>query len=334
LLADTDLFFSAAVRLPVLCEGWRRVLRFPVVVCVRGLLFAFGFMWVSEEGSPAPLEDAPVVIANHTTFVEPVYFAARIGATFIASADKASLPVAGAVLHVAQAILVDRQSADSRHATVDALKARAADAPRWATPVMLFPEGTTTNGRALIGFKAGAFLCGRPVQPCIVSYPFDHCDPCWVADGPSLYALLWRLGCQFYNRMTVRYLPVYKPSPAELADTMLFARNVRAVMARAMGVPITEHSFDDVLLMVKAAELRLPPSQFDVELAPLSKLLDVRIDRVKELLAAFAKIDVRRTGKVNAEEFMQAMGLHNNPLRERLFQLLDQNGTGEIGTER
>lgn len=45
--------------------------------------------------------------------------------------------------------------------------------------VFLFPEGTTTNGRALISFKLGAFVPGFPVQPVVVRYPFVHLDVSW-----------------------------------------------------------------------------------------------------------------------------------------------------------
>lgn len=37
-------------------------------------------------------------------------------------------------------------------------------------PMLLFPEGTTTNGRYLLPFKSGAFLAGCPLQPVILQY--------------------------------------------------------------------------------------------------------------------------------------------------------------------
>lgn len=39
-----------------------------------------------------------------------------------------------------------------------------------ARPVLLFPEGTTTNGRYLLPFKTGAFLAGLPVKPVVMRY--------------------------------------------------------------------------------------------------------------------------------------------------------------------
>jgi lysophosphatidylcholine acyltransferase/lyso-PAF acetyltransferase len=45
--------------------------------------------------------------------------------------------------------------------------------------VLLFPEGTTTNGRSLISFKLGAFAPGFPIQPVVIRYPFVHFDISW-----------------------------------------------------------------------------------------------------------------------------------------------------------
>jgi len=37
-------------------------------------------------------------------------------------------------------------------------------------PMLLFPEGTTSNGRYLLPFRTGAFLAGVPVRPVVISY--------------------------------------------------------------------------------------------------------------------------------------------------------------------
>ena len=41
----------------------------------------------------------------------------------------------------------------------------------------------------------------------------------------------------------------YVPNAAELADPLLYARNVRRLMAAAMDVPVTDHSLGDFRLM-------------------------------------------------------------------------------------
>ena len=39
-----------------------------------------------------------------------------------------------------------------------------------ARPLLLFPEGTTTNGHYLLPFKTGAFLAGQPLQLVVMRY--------------------------------------------------------------------------------------------------------------------------------------------------------------------
>lgn len=52
--------------------------------------------------------------------------------------------------------------------------------------VLLFPEGTTTNGKFLISFQLGAFIPAYPIQPVIVRYPHVHFDQSWY-DVPSFF---------------------------------------------------------------------------------------------------------------------------------------------------
>jgi hypothetical protein len=60
--------------------------------------------------------------------------------------------------------------------------------------------------------------------------------------------------------MSVHWLPVYRPSEAEQKDAALYASNVRKLLGLAIGITPTDHSFDDVLLMleVRAGQVRAP----------------------------------------------------------------------------
>lgn len=75
-----------------------------------------------------------------------------------------------ALSKMAQPICVSREEKDSRHKAIEELKVRANADELWP-PLLLFPEGTCTNRQALITFKAGAFIPGKPVQPIVIRYP-------------------------------------------------------------------------------------------------------------------------------------------------------------------
>lgn len=58
--------------------------------------------------------------------------------------------------------------------------------------VLVFPEGTCTNQRALITFKHGPFIPGKPIQPVTVRYRYCSLDPSFPAVAPSLVTLALR----------------------------------------------------------------------------------------------------------------------------------------------
>ena len=73
-------------------------------------------------------------------------------------------------MHMIQPIYVSRADKESKHKTIASIKERANSEGKWP-PFLIFPEGTVTNRKALITFKAGAFIPGKPVQPVLVRYP-------------------------------------------------------------------------------------------------------------------------------------------------------------------
>jgi len=108
-------------------------------------------------------------------------------------------------------------------------------------PVVVFPEGTTSNGKQLITFHTGAFLSGEPVQPVIFRYPHKHFSPSW--ESISAIRHLFRLMTQISNYLEITILPLYMPSEEEKRNPELYAKNVRKVMADALKVPVKDYSF-------------------------------------------------------------------------------------------
>ena len=240
-------------------SGPRRLAVALVVRCTtRLMLFSLGYVWVSVEGAPAGATEAPVVVANHTCMIDPFVLSLFFVPAPVGAVEQLNLPLVGTFARAIQTVTVDRRDPNSRHAVVETIKARARSGGRWPH-TLLFPEGTTTNARALITFKPGAFLPGVPVQPCVITFPrpAHGLHPGWVNPHGAPY-LVWRICLQPVNRVHVRFLPVYSPSAAEVASPSLFASNVRERMAEAMGVPCTQHSFDDVRLQAHASAVGEP----------------------------------------------------------------------------
>ena len=116
---------------------------------------------------------------------------------------------------------------------------RQFDASAGDRPIVLFPEGTTHNGRALLTYFSGGFAGGSAIQPVLLQYPFRHLNSaCYLTTLP---AHVCRLLLAPWVVMRVTYLPTYSPSPEERDDPELMAANVRTLMANALGVPLSTY---------------------------------------------------------------------------------------------
>ncbi|KAJ1617821.1 hypothetical protein T492DRAFT_1151703 [Pavlovales sp. CCMP2436] len=218
----------------------RRRLLAPMAPIFRCALFVVGYHTIETHGRPFP--KARIIVCNHTTFLDPMLLCASLGTvSFVGAQRYASIPIISTVGRAMHHIILDRRNHDSRGAVLREINARARSTQPWPH-VAIFPEGTTTSGKALIRFKKGAFTPGVVVQPVVVRYPFAAVDPAWVAAGPQLATLLWLLLCQLENHAIVTWLQPYEPSAAEAADPDLFAENVRGVMAAALKIPVTDHT--------------------------------------------------------------------------------------------
>lgn len=82
----------------------------------------------------------------------------------------------------------------------------AGDGPH-RRPILLFPEGTTTNGRYLLRFRTGTFIAGVPIQPTILKYgPVSVQSLIWVYLGVYLLSSIWMMPCKLAQ---TGFLPIW-----------------------------------------------------------------------------------------------------------------------------
>ncbi|XP_073390454.1 lysophospholipid acyltransferase LPEAT2 isoform X2 [Physcomitrium patens] len=307
---------------------WRRSLMLPVRLCARVNLFACGFHWIHLKGSPAPRHEAPILVSNHVTFVDPLFLFFKHLPVIVTAYENLNLPVAGAIIKAMQAIAVDRISRESRQSASDAIK-RKAMCNDWSH-VMIFPEATTTNGKLLISFKAGAFTPGFPVQPILIRYPHVHMDPCWVAEGPVIYWLLFRLMTQFHNFMSVEYLPVIHPTLEETKNPNLFAERVRLTMARAMNTSVTQHTYEDAYMAMEAVRLKIDSASALLEFGEFKKISPFTVKEAKRCLSKFLALDCSNRGAVTYKDYIKAVDLPDCFLLQQVFRYFDRTNSGHI----
>ncbi|XP_041916940.1 lysophosphatidylcholine acyltransferase 2 isoform X2 [Alosa alosa] len=233
-------------------------------------------------------------------------------------------------LRCLQPVLVSRKDPDSRKNTIKEIESRSTSGGVWPQ-VLIFPEGTCTNRSCLISFKQGAFIPGVPVQPVILRYPNKLDNVTWTWQGPSSGTLLLLTLCQLYTTVEIEFLPTQIPTEAEKKSPYLFAQKVRGVMAEALGVPVTDHTFEDCRLMISAGELTLPMEAGLVEFTKISRKLDLKWDNIQKELESFAAIaNSCKGGRIKIEEFANYLKIPVTPVLQELFNLFDRDGDGTI----
>ena len=321
------------------------LIQWPLRIMARGILAACGYYYIPTTGQPATPEAAPIVVANHITFVDALFLTYAMCPCPVAEVANLRNPLLGPLLEAQQCILVDRQSGDSRTATKQRIhdRAHALAAGRPGRQVVIFPEASTHAADSLIHFKVGAFAPAVPVQPVFLNYVYRHFDPCWVTSGPGLGFLVFRMLCQFVNHAAVEYLPPVAPDRRDAADPRAFAQRVREALAgagarlRPSGVRMTDHSVDDVALQLAAYRNSLPPAAAVVETEAIKQFFHVDVTNLKLRLQQFAKMDLNKDGRVSMEEFLASFAeqFHVPSEQQRahleeLFHSLDDDESGYL----
>ena len=106
------------------------------------------------------------------------------------------------------------------------------------SPLIIYPEGGTTNGRSLIQFKKGAFKGLRSIKPVIFNYisPFmdpENCVIHFLAQSLIYATVPW-------ISLTIKELPTFEPNDYFFKNHQkegedkweTYARIMREIMAK------------------------------------------------------------------------------------------------------
>uniref|UniRef100_A0A3B4TPB2 Lysophosphatidylcholine acyltransferase 2 n=1 Tax=Seriola dumerili TaxID=41447 RepID=A0A3B4TPB2_SERDU len=296
-------------------KGWRRFMCQRIMAALgRTYYFCMGFR-VVVKGKQVSSSEAPILaVAPHSTFFDGIVCIIAGLPSTVSRVENLATPIFGRFVRCLQPVLVSRKDPDSRKNTIQEIDSRAKSGGRWPQ-VLIFPEGTCTNRSCLITFKQGAFIPAVPVQPVLIRYPNKLVSDC------DCHTTLIYFG----------FLPPHIPTEEERKSPALFASRVRETMARALGVPVTDHTYEDCRLMISAGELTLPMEAGLVEFTKISRKLQLKWDNVRKELEGFAAMASScRGGRITIEEFAGFLKLPVTPPLEELFALFDRNRDGTI----
>jgi 1-acyl-sn-glycerol-3-phosphate acyltransferase len=184
-----------------LCLGplqrWKR----PIQVSWSRISCRLAGLEVRTLGAP-PAGRSALFVANHVSYLDIPVFSAVIDATFVAKSEVGGWPLFGWIAKLTRAILVKRDGRD-----VGAQRGEMQARLLAGENLILFPEGTSTDGSGVAPFKSSLFgiVQGLPpeadlmVQPVSVAYPR-------YADGTRLEGRSRALYCWFGDATLLPHL--------------------------------------------------------------------------------------------------------------------------------
>ncbi|XP_012544156.1 lysophosphatidylcholine acyltransferase isoform X2 [Bombyx mori] len=306
--------------------GWRRSLK-PLICFIGKMSYLAGGMAITVRGRQASKKEAPIlVVAPHSSFLDScIVYATKMSSVIVRKESMDNY--VGKLINYTQPVYVWRDDPNSRQNTIKEIIERATSKEDWPQ-VLIFPEGTCTNRSCLITFKPGGFYPGVPVQPVTIRYPNARDTVTWTWEGPGALKLLWLTLTQVHSSCEIEFLPVYYPSEEEKRDPKLYARNVRDVMAKALGVPVLDYTYDDCRLIARAKNLGIPGAPCAREVSELRAALGLERSQLELHLAAQGLQD--RARWLTAEEFCQRLGVPNDQKTQRLFEIFVQRSSGLV----
>ncbi|XP_076427819.1 lysophosphatidylcholine acyltransferase 2 isoform X2 [Peromyscus maniculatus bairdii] len=193
------------------------------------------------------------------------------------------------------------------------------------------PSLVSRNENAQTPLVGRAFIPGVPVQPILLRYPNKLDTVTWTWQGYTFLQLCVLTFCQLFTRVEVEFMPVQVPSDEEKNDPVLFASRVRNLMAEALAIPVTDHTYEDCRLMISAGQLTLPMEAGLVEFTKISRKLKLDWDGIRKHLDEYASIaSSSKGGRIGIEEFAEYLKLPVSDVLRQLFALFDRNNDGSI----
>jgi len=158
-------------------------------------------------GQPLPSTDPVLIVANHVSWLDMYALSAVAGARFVAKSEVRGWPFFGTIALRFDTLFIVRGS----YRDAARMRTEVARALHEGARVVVFPEGTTTDGTTLGRFHPALFQSAidarAPVQPVAIRYRDGRGDP--------------------------------SPAPVFVGDTTVLASVARVIREPALSVELT-----------------------------------------------------------------------------------------------
>jgi 1-acyl-sn-glycerol-3-phosphate acyltransferase len=169
-----------------------------------------------------------LLVANHVSYFDPLIIGSVVPCAAIAKREVASWPCIGEICKRLGVLYVERDCASSGAHILRQVVRRLES----GVSVLVFPEGTTSCGAAVLPFKRGSFgaaaLAGVPIVPVALHYASR--EAAWVGDATFLPHYL-RAMAKPYTRVDVEFLPPLTLESDASALAELARRKITSALA-------------------------------------------------------------------------------------------------------
>jgi lyso-ornithine lipid O-acyltransferase len=199
----------------------------------RGVLAGIGVRFTFEGQLPT----RGLVVANHLSYLDIAIFSAIMPCCFVSKSEVVRWPFFGKAARVGGTIFLDRSSLASANVAAALIIERLTH----SIPVLLFPEGTSTDGSQVLRFQGrlihSATEVGAPITAAAIRYlpggNTQERELCWFGDAGFLPHLWKVLGVSGFSAQ-VRF-----GQPQTYKDRRIAAEETRAevIAMRNAGLP-------------------------------------------------------------------------------------------------
>ena len=229
-------------------KRWKKQLYVLLCVSIRFICAAFGHVHIRIKGKIDP--ETRIVISNHTAYHDP-FIVSYVYPVSVVCKKELGDGILYYMLDVVDAIYVRRdQAGGATKVIID--HAHNSD----VAPVLIFPEGTITNGDITLFFHRGAFLTEYKVQPVMLRYNQPLVPEGWNSYAwtqTDTFAYFFECLSMPFNFVDVTILP---PMTVKDSDGTPegFAKMAELRMANFLGTKATTRSSNEIFRKRKEAQ--------------------------------------------------------------------------------
>jgi 1-acyl-sn-glycerol-3-phosphate acyltransferase len=149
-----------------------------------------------QVSASGPLPVSGLVVSNHLSYLDILYFSSLVPCIFVSKSEVLDWPLFGILARCGGTIFIER----GRGTAIESVSRQIAAALDAGIPIVLFPEGTSTDGSEVLSFYPSLFeyaaKSATPVYPSAIAYEAldaREADLCYYGDitfGPHLLGVL------------------------------------------------------------------------------------------------------------------------------------------------